>query len=95
MCFINLVKKSIIIFRISFGSKILGILVYVQKKPIYIYIYIYIIYTCSNTFFHHSNGFKLHKVHEFAGFAVDYIYIHQSDQDAIQGVIGQTNIYNL
>ena len=42
MCFISLVKKYIIIFRISFGSKIVGMLVYVQNGwlcKLYIYTY--------------------------------------------------------
>ena len=41
---------------------------------------------------HHSNGIKLHKVHESDGSAVDDISIHQGDQAAIQGVTGQTKI---
>ena len=44
---------------------------------------------------HHSNGIKLHKVQESAGCAVGDISIHQGDQDAIQGLAGETKINNL
>ena len=41
------------------------------------------------------NGIKLYKVQESAGTAVGDISIHQGDQAAIQGVTGQTKLFNL
>ena len=44
---------------------------------------------------HHSNGIKLHNMQKSAGSAVGDISIHQGDQAAIQGVTGQTIVFNL
>ena len=44
---------------------------------------------------HHSEWDQITQVQESAGSAVGDINIHQGDQAAIQGVIGQTTNYNL
>ena len=44
---------------------------------------------------HHSKWDQITQVQESAGSAVGDISVQQGDQAAIQGVKGQTNIYNL